>query len=58
MVVREALAVPIVTEKEVPEFNKKTCGKAFGKDFPAIQTIVGNLDEATLIKIKGEIAQG
>ncbi|KAH8103331.1 glycyl-tRNA synthetase [Cristinia sonorae] len=58
LVVRQALKEPIVTEKEVAEFNKKTFGKTFGKDSAAIQNIVNNLDEPALLKLKGELAQG
>lgn len=58
LVVRQALKEPIVTEKEVAEFNKKTFGKTFGKDGAAIQAAVNDLDEAALLKLKGELAQG
>jgi glycyl-tRNA synthetase len=58
LVVREALKEPIVTEKDVAEFNKKTVGKTFGKDSAALQQFVGELTEEELQKIKGELAQG
>lgn len=58
LVVREALKEPIVTEKEVAEFNKKVLGKTFGKDSAVIQEIIGNLDEAAMLRLKGELAQG
>jgi glycyl-tRNA synthetase len=58
LVVREALKEPIVTEKDVAEFNKKTVGKTFGKDSAALQKFVGELTEEELQKIKGELAQG
>jgi glycyl-tRNA synthetase len=58
LVVRQALKEPIVTERETPEFNKKVFGKTFGKDAGAIQAAIGDLDEASLLKIKGELAQG
>ena len=58
LVVREALKEPIVTEKDVAEFNKKTVGKTFGKDSAALQKFVGQLTAEGLQKIKGELAQG
>ena len=58
LVVREALKEPIVTEKEVAEFNKKVLGKTFGRDAGVIQEIVNNMPEEQLIKLKGELAQG
>lgn len=58
LVVRQALKEPIVTEKEVAEFNKKNLGKNFGRDSAVIQTIIGNMDEVMLLKLKGELAQG
>ncbi|TCD67620.1 Glycine--tRNA ligase 1, mitochondrial [Steccherinum ochraceum] len=58
LVVREALKEPIVTEKEVAEFNKKLFGKTFGRDSAAIQNAVNDFDEAALLRFKGELAQG
>ena len=58
LVVRQALKEPIITEKLVAEFNKKTFGKTFGKDSAVIQTIIGGMDEALLTKLQGELAQG
>lgn len=58
LVVREALKQPIVTEKEVAEFNKKNLGKTFGKDSAALQKVIGDMAEEGLLKIKGELAQG
>ncbi|TBU45619.1 glycyl-tRNA synthetase [Dichomitus squalens] len=58
LVVRQALKEPIVTEKLVAEFNKRTFGQTFGKDSAVIQTLVGGLDEALLAKLQGELAQG
>lgn len=58
LVVREALKQPIVTEKEVAEFNKKNMGKTFGKDSITLQKVVGDMAEKSLLKIKGELAQG
>jgi glycyl-tRNA synthetase len=57
LVVRQALKEPIVTEKETPEFNKKVL-KTFGKDFAAIVKVVTEMDEAQLLKLKGELTQG
>ena len=58
LLVRQALKEPIVTEKETPEFNKKVVGKTFGKDAATILNTVESLDEAGLVKLKGELAQG
>ncbi|CDO77621.1 hypothetical protein BN946_scf184946.g14 [Trametes cinnabarina] len=58
LVVRQALKEPIITEKLVAEFNKKTFGKTFGKDSAVIQNIVGGMDQALLAKLQGELAQG
>ncbi|KII83997.1 hypothetical protein PLICRDRAFT_46789 [Plicaturopsis crispa FD-325 SS-3] len=58
LVVRTALKDPIVTEKETAEFDKKSLGKTFGKDTALVQEIVNALDEAGLLKLKGELAQG
>ncbi|KAI0795032.1 glycyl-tRNA synthetase [Abortiporus biennis] len=58
LVVKQALPEPIVTEKEVAEFNKKTAGKEFGKDFATVRQIVENLDEVNLVKFKEELAKG
>ena len=58
LVVRQALKEPIVTEKLVPEFNKKTFGKTFGKDTAAVQKVLNEMSEEGLLKVKGELAQG
>lgn len=58
LVVRQALKDPIVTEKEVPEFNKKVLGKTYGRDAGVLQKIVGEMDQSQLIKLKGELSQG
>jgi glycyl-tRNA synthetase len=58
LIVRQALKEPIVTEKEVPEWNKKAVGKTFKADAATLQNLVDNFDEAALVKLKGELAQG
>lgn len=58
LIVREALADMIVTEKEVAEFNKKIAGKTFGKDWNIVQGVVNSMSEEALIRLKGELAQG
>lgn len=58
LVVREALKQPIVTEKEVPEFDKKTLGKTFKQDAGALQKHVESLDEPALLKLKEELSKG
>ena len=58
LIARQALKEPIVTEKLVPEFNKKNFGKTFGRDSAAIQKVVGELTEEGLANLQGELAQG
>ena len=58
LLVRQALKEPIITEKEAAELNKKVIGQTFGKDAGAIMKTVEGLDEAGLLKLKGELAQG
>ncbi|KAF8511031.1 glycine-tRNA ligase [Gautieria morchelliformis] len=58
LVVRQALKEPIVTEKELPEFNNKALGKTFGRDLRTVTQVISDMDEAELLKVKGELAQG
>jgi len=58
LVVRQALKEPIVTEKEVPEWNKKVLGKSFKQDASVVQNLVESMEEPELIKLKGELSQG
>jgi len=58
LVVRQALKEPIVTEREVPEFNKKVLGKTFGKDSAVVQSIVGEMTETRLLELKRNLAEG
>ncbi|PPQ90157.1 hypothetical protein CVT25_012468 [Psilocybe cyanescens] len=58
LVVRQALKEPIVTEKEIPEWNKKALGKTYKQDAGVIQKIVESMDQAELAKLKGQLAQG
>lgn len=58
LVVRQALKEPIVTEKDVPEFNKKNFGKTFARDSAALQKVIADMNEEQLSKLKGELAQG
>ncbi|RDB29819.1 putative glycine--tRNA ligase [Hypsizygus marmoreus] len=58
LVVRQALKEPIVTEKEVPEWNKKALGKTFKGDAGVVQKLVEALEEPELLKLKGELLQG
>jgi len=58
LVVRQALKEPIITEKEVSEWNKKNLGKTFKQDAAHIQSLVESMDEPELLRIKGELAQG
>ncbi|KAF8965386.1 hypothetical protein BDZ97DRAFT_1811857 [Flammula alnicola] len=58
LVVRQALKEPIVSEKEVPEWNKKALGKTFKQDAGVIQTTVESMDQQELTKLKGQLGQG
>jgi len=58
LVVRQALKEPIVTEKDVPEWNKKIVGKTFKQDAGTLQKLVESMEEPELLKLKGELAQG
>jgi len=58
LVVRQALQTPIVTEKEVPEWNKKALGKTFKQDAAIIQKVVDSMDQESLLKLKDQLAQG
>ncbi|CAE7231558.1 unnamed protein product [Rhizoctonia solani] len=58
LVASQALAEPIVTERAVAEYNKKTFGKTFGKDMPAILEVLNNYNEEELVKLKGDIETG
>ncbi|CAL1711042.1 unnamed protein product [Somion occarium] len=58
LIASQQLEEPIVIEKEVVQFNKRTLGKMFGKELPVIQNIVNDMDEVSLQKLKGELAQG
>lgn len=58
LVVRQALKEPIITEKEVSEWNRKNLGKTFKQDAALIQSLVESMDEPELLRIKGELAQG
>ncbi|CAE6369124.1 unnamed protein product [Rhizoctonia solani] len=58
LVASQALAEPIVTERAVAEYNKKTFGKTFGKDMPAILEVLNKYDDEELMKLKNEIEAG
>ncbi|PFH51580.1 hypothetical protein AMATHDRAFT_142167 [Amanita thiersii Skay4041] len=58
LVVRQALKEPIVTEKEVAEWNKKLLGKTFKADAGAIQKVVEAMNESELLRLKDELSQG
>ena len=58
LIVRQALKEPIVTEKEVAEFNKKVLGKTFGKDSATLQGIIGEMSEAELLNLKKDMSKG
>jgi len=58
LVVRQALKEPIVTEREVPEWNKKSMGMAFRQDAGTLQKVVEDMEEDELLKLKADLAQG
>lgn len=58
LVARQALKEPIVTEKDVPEFNKKNFGKTFARDSAPLQKAITDMNEEQLLKLKGDLAQG
>ncbi|KAJ7148790.1 hypothetical protein C8R43DRAFT_517230 [Mycena crocata] len=58
LVVRQALKEPVVEERAVAEWDKKALGKTFKGDAAAVSSTVEALDEAGLMRLKGELAQG
>lgn len=58
LVASQVLAEPIVTERAVAEYNKKTFGKTFGKDMPAILEVLNKYNDEELMKLKGELEAG
>jgi glycyl-tRNA synthetase len=58
LVVRQALKEPVVIEKEVPEFNKKSLGKTFKQSAGVVQQTVEAMEEPALLALKQELAQG
>lgn len=58
LVVREALKEPVVSEREVAEFNKKMLGKTLGRDAGVVQQIVGEMAETALVRLKEALAGG
>ncbi|KAG5353295.1 hypothetical protein C0989_008513 [Termitomyces sp. Mn162] len=58
LVVRQALKEPIVTEKEVAEWNKKALGKTFKADAGVLQKIVEEMPESELLRLKSELTNG
>ncbi|KAL0071051.1 Glycine--tRNA ligase 1, mitochondrial [Marasmius tenuissimus] len=58
LVVKEAIEPPIVTEKDVPVFNKKLLGGTFKRDGQTLQHHLESLAEPELLKVKEELAKG
>lgn len=58
LVVRAQLPEPIVTERDVAEYNKKALGKTFGKDLATITQAIDAFDEAQMAKLKDELSHG
>ncbi|KAF8132881.1 glycyl-tRNA synthetase [Boletus edulis] len=52
LVVREALKEPVVSERDVAEFNKKALGQKLGRDGGVVQKIVGEMDQRGLERVK------
>lgn len=58
LVASQVLAEPIVTERAVADYNKKTFGKTFGRDMPAILEALNKYNDEELMKLKGELDAG
>ncbi|KAG8739038.1 Glycine--tRNA ligase 1, mitochondrial [Ceratobasidium sp. 414] len=58
LVASQALPEPIVTERAVAEYNKKTFGKMFGRDMPAVLEVLNKYDEEQLTKLKEDLDAG
>ncbi|KAJ7769188.1 hypothetical protein DFH07DRAFT_866782 [Mycena maculata] len=58
LVVRQALKDPVVEERAAAEWDKKLVGKTFKGEVGAVSGAVDALDEAGLMRLKGELAQG
>jgi len=58
LVVRQALKEPIVSEREVPEWDRKALGKTLKGDAGGVQKVVEEMGEEELVRLKGELAQG
>ncbi|KAJ7620987.1 hypothetical protein FB45DRAFT_928051 [Roridomyces roridus] len=58
LVVRQALKEPIVEEKAVAEWDKKSMGKTYKSEAGLVSAAVTALDEAGLMKLKDELAKG
>jgi glycyl-tRNA synthetase len=58
LVVRQALKEPIVTEQEVPEWNRKVLGKTYKHRAAVLVKAVESMDQEQLSKLKEELAQG
>jgi glycyl-tRNA synthetase len=56
LVARVRLDEPIVTEKEVPVFDKKNFGKTFQKDNELVKNAVLALNEEGLLKLKKDLS--
>lgn len=58
LVVRQALKEPVITEREVPEWNKKVFGKTYKQDAATIQKTVESMSQEQLLKLKTDLTQG
>lgn len=58
LVVREALTEPVITEKTVPEWNKKDLGRTFKQDAGVVQKLVESMGESELLLMKTELSKG
>jgi glycyl-tRNA synthetase len=58
LVVRQALARPVVEERLVAEWNKKVLGKTFGREAARVVKAVEGMEEARLGDLKEKLAEG
>lgn len=60
LLVRQALKIPIIVEKDEVEFNNKAMGKTLGRDLKLVTEAVQGIeaDESRLAQFKNELTQG
>lgn len=55
LVVRQALAEPVVSEREAAEWNKRAVGRMYGRD---AQVLMGMVAEMDMGDLKDKLAKG